>query len=129
MFTEVLNKKGSVYKVKKIHSQKEFYLVSDGITHSHGDTLRKAKEDFRFKVMPEKIKKDPITKDTIITIPYYRIVTGACEWGVRSWIDSTFTGKEKTQVLEKGIKASDLLAILEKKNAYGLEEFKSLITF
>jgi len=129
MFTEVISKKGNVYKVKKVHSQKEFYLVTDGKTHAHGDTLAKAKEDFRFKLMSEKLKNEPIKEDTIITINHYRLITGACEFGVKSWIDSTFTGKEKEKVLGKGIKAKDLFPILKRKNAYGFEKFSSLITF
>jgi hypothetical protein len=46
LFTEVISKKGTTYKVKKIHSDKEFYLVTNGEFHAHGDTPEKAKEDF-----------------------------------------------------------------------------------
>jgi len=129
IFTEVISKKGNVYKVKKIHSQKEFYLITDGKTHAHGETIEKAKEDFRFKLISDKLKKEPIKEDTIITIQYYRIVTGACELGVRNWIDNTFDGKEKEAVLKNGIKAKELLPILKKNAAYGLEKFQSLISF
>ena len=119
IFTEVVNKRGNVYRVKKIHSQKEFYLVTDGTTHAHGDTLAKAKEDFRFKVIAEKLKKDPITKDTIITIQYYRIITGACEIGVNNWM-------EQNKIKKDRYKASELFPILEKTNAYGFDKFKQL---
>jgi hypothetical protein len=123
IFTEVLNKRGNVYRVKKLHSTKEFYLVTDGkSTHAHGDTLQKAKEDFRFKVIAEKLKKDPIKEDTIITMQYYRIVTGACEMGVKNWMDQNNIKLEK-------IKAKDLLPILKKTNAYGYDRFKNLVTF
>lgn len=121
IFTEVVNKRNNAYRVKKINSQKEFYLVTDGKTHAHGDTLKKATEDFNFKLIAEKIKKDPITKDTVITIQYYRIVTGACEFGCKEFVD-----KHK---LKDSYKAKDLLPILEKHNAYGLDRIKSLITF
>ena len=129
IFTEVVNKRGNVYRVKKIHSQKEFYLVTDGTTHAHGDTLQKAKEDFRFKLIADKLKKDPIKENTVITIQYYRIITGACEMGCRNWIDNIFNEKEKANVLKNGIKAKDLLPLLKNNNAYGFEKFKSLITF
>jgi hypothetical protein len=122
IFTEVINKRGNVYRVKKLHSQKEFYLVTDGITHSHGETLKQAKEDFRFKLIAEKLKKDPIKKDTLITIQYYRIVTGACREGVKQWMAQNGIKKES-------YKAKDLLPILEKTNAYGLDRFKKLIAF
>ncbi len=127
MLTEVLQKRGNVYRVRKIHSVKEFYLVTDGTTHAHGDTLKQAKRDFEFKLIAEKLKSDPIKEDTIITIQYYRIVTGACEAGVRRWIDSVFSGKEKERILKDGIKAVELLPLLKKHNAYGFEKFNSLI--
>ncbi len=122
ILTEVVSKKGNVYKVKKLHSSKEFYLVTDGETHAHGETLAKAKEDFRFKLTSEKLKSEPIKADTVITINYYRLITGACEMGVKSWMQQNNISKES-------YKASELLPILEKTNAYGLEKFKSLISF
>ena len=122
ILTEVVSKKGNVYKVKKLHSPKEFYLVTNGEVHAHGETLEKAKEDFRFKITSEKLKSDPIKADTMITINYYRLITGACEMGVKSWMQQNNLTGEK-------YKASELLPILEKTNAFGLEKFKSLIAF
>jgi hypothetical protein len=122
IFTEVVSKKGNIYRVKKVHSQKEFYLVTDGSTHAHGDTLKEAKEDFDFKLISEKLKNEPIKADTIIDINYYRLITGACELGVRSFIEQHGLKKEK-------YKASELLPILEKNHAYGLERFKKLVAF
>jgi len=129
MFTEVLSKKGNVYKVRKVHSTKEFYLVTDGKTHAHGETLQKAKEDFRFKLIAEKLKSEPILEDTIITIKHYRLLTGACELGVNSWMQSQFNEKERAIIIEKGIKAKELLPILVKSNAYGIDRFKKLVKF
>jgi len=129
MFTEVLNKKGNVYRVRKIHSTKEFYLVTDGTTHAHGETLQRAKEDFRFKLISEKLKTEPIKEDTIITINYYRVVTGSCEMGVKSWMNQVFNAEELANVTKNGIAAKDLLPILKKHNAYGLERFQKMITF
>jgi len=129
MFTEVVNKKGGVYKVRKVHSTKEFYLVTDGTTHAHGETIRQAREDFEFKIVSEKLKSEPIKEDTVITVKHYRLITGACELGVKSWLQETFTDKERAEVLENGIKAKDLLPILIKKNAYGIDRFKKLVTF
>jgi len=123
IFTEVLSKKGNVYKVKKLNDPKEFYLVSDGQSfHSHGDTLKQAKEDLRFKMIADKLKKEPIKKDTIITVQYYRIITGACEAGVKNWMKEN--NIKKTQY-----KASELLPLLEKTNAYGVHRFKELVQF
>jgi len=123
IFTEVLSKKRNIYKVKKLNDPKEFYLVSDGQSfHAHGDTLKQAKEDLRFKMIADKLKKEPIKKDTIITVQYYRIITGACETGVKNWMKEN--NIKKTQY-----KASELLPLLEKTNAYGVHRFKELLNF
>jgi len=122
IFTEVISKKGNVYRVKKVHSQKEFYLVTNGEFHAHGDTLEKAKEDFRFKQLADKLKNEPINADTIVSIKHFRLITGACEYGTKSWL-------EQNNIKVDSMKASELLPLLEKTNAYGLEKFKKLITF
>ena len=127
--TEVLSKKGRVFTVKKIGSEKISYLVSDGKTHAHGETVEQARSDYRFKLIAAKLKNDPIKADTIITIPYYRAVTGACEFGVRQWVDSVFSEKEKATILKNGIKAVDLLPLLKKNSAFGLGKFESLLAF
>jgi hypothetical protein len=130
IFTEVISKKGRVYTVKNIGSDRLYYLATDGkSTHAHGDTVEQAKADLRFKLIAEKLKNDPIKPDTIITIPYYRAVTGACETGVRQWMDSTFTQDQKADILANGITAEKLLPILKKKNAWGVEKFQSLAAF
>jgi len=46
---------------------------------AHGNTVKKAIGDLEFKFVAEKLKKEPIKKDTIITDMYYRLITGACE--------------------------------------------------
>ena len=129
IFTEVISKKGRVYTVKNIGSDKHYYLVTDGKTHAHGDTIEQAKADFRFKVIAAKFKNEPIKPDTVITIPYYRAITGACEFGVKSWMDNTFTATEKADILKNGITAEKLFPILKLKQAYGFEKFESLVAF
>jgi hypothetical protein len=130
ILSEVITKKGNVYTIKNIGKKINGYLVTDGkFTHSHGDTMQKAKEDFKFKLVSEKLKKDPIKEDTVITIQYYRTITGACESGVKNWMDRVFNEKEKAIILKSGIKAKDLLPILAGNNAYGFKKFKSLVQF
>lgn len=130
ILTEVISKKGNIYKVRKIHSSKEFYLVTDGKIHAHGDSIKSASEDFKFKIISEKLKNEPITEETEITVLHYRTVTGACEFGCRDFMDKNNIPYEiiNDKVVEKNkIKAKDLLPMLEKSNAYGFERFKSLI--
>ena len=125
-----------IYKIKIVGQFKESWLVVKGNYSAHGETLKKANEDLQFKIVAEKLKKEPIKPDTIITVEYYRIVTGACREGIRLWLTAnniphTVTGTgDNMRVVEKTpIKAKDLLPILEKSHAWGFECFKSLITF
>jgi hypothetical protein len=104
-------------------------MVTDGaFTHAHGDTLKEAKESFNFKIESERIKSDPITLETIVKIQHYRIVTGACEFGVKNWIEQNIPQEKRAAILKNGIKAKDLLPMLEKTDAYGLSRFKALLT-
>ncbi len=98
------------------------YICRKGEYTAHGATVKKAKEDLLFKINAEKIKKSPILADTKMTIMHYRLITGACESGVQNWLNNNPKVKE-------GIKAKDLLPILEQTNAYGLDAFKKLIRF
>ena len=121
LFTEVVRKRGNVYVVKKINATKEFYLVTDGDGNwSHGDTLKKAKEDLVFKVLSEKMKNEPLSMESIVDVPRYRAITGACSTGVQMFRDAHGLTKDRYTVKE-------LLPILEKNNAYGIQRFKQLI--
>ena len=97
-----------------------FAAEKDGF-FAHGETIKKAIGDLQFKIVSEKLKNEPINEDTIFTIQYYRLLTGACEFGVKEWMNS--------HKINEGITAKELLPILEKTNAYGLSKFKQLITF
>ena len=95
------------------------YLSEKDGFFAHGETIKKSIEDLEFKILSEKLKNEPIKKDTILTIQYYRLLTGACELGVKEWMS--------TNKIDEGITALELLPILEKTNAYGLEKFKKLM--
>ena len=99
----------------------EFIVEKDNKT-AHGKTVKKAIQDLEFKFVVEKIKQDKIKEDTIITEQHYRYLTGACENGIKQW-------KNNNNIDVDEIKAIDLLPILEKTNAYGLNKFKELIGF
>ena len=98
------------------------YVASKDNKTAHGKTIKKAINDLGFKFIAEKLKKEPIKEDTIITDSYYRIITGACSQGVSDW-------KRRNNITKEKIKAKELLPILEKTNAYGLDKFKNLISF
>ena len=120
----ILSKVKSVTKKKdyKIYTATNGYIAQKGKYTSHGKTIKTAIQDLEFKFIADKLKKEPITKDTIITPMYYHTVTGACKMGIESWMRNNNIEADK-------IKAKDLLPILEKTNAYGYSKFKSLIAF
>ena len=122
MFCEVISHRNNVYKVKNIGESNPYFIVGEGRFFAHGETLKKANEDLQFKIISEKLKSEPILADTVIDIKYYRLLTGACEFGVNQWI-------KENKIKQTSFKASELLPLLQKTNAYGLEKFKSLLTF
>jgi len=100
----------------------ETVLVEKDGFFAHGETVKKAIEDLQFKIAAETIKKEPIGEDTVITELYYRTVTGACEQGIKNW-------REENNITVESLTAKELLPILEKTNAYGIEKFKALVNF
>ncbi len=120
--TELNGTTYTIYFCAKINKSDRFYIANKDNFYAHADELKKAFEDLEFKIIAEKLKKDPIKKDTVITMQYYRIITGACEMGCKNWM-------EQNKITTESITAEKLLPILEKSGAYGLESFKRLIQF
>jgi hypothetical protein len=121
IFTEVVKQKGNVYHVKKLNEDKVFYLITDGERWSHGDTLKEAKEDLVYKVT-NKTKDDYklLTKTSVLTfeeaVVCYRVITGACSFGVKDFVKNKLEKVEKNYSIE---------TIIEKTiGCYGNEEFK-----
>ena len=86
-------------------------------------TWKKAIADLQFKIVAEKLKKKPIKADTLVTVNHYRLLTGACEFGVKQWMEQNkLTGHEE-------MRADKLLPILEKTGEYGFDKFKQLVSF
>ena len=121
------NKKGY-----NIYTTTNGYVAEKGNYTAHGNTIKKCIEDLEFKIIAEKLKNEPIKKDTEFTVKYYRLLTGACDLGCRSFMQNNnipFNVIDNNTVEIKPIKAVDLLPMLEKSNAYGYEKFKSLVNF
>jgi hypothetical protein len=121
IFTEVVKKKGNVYHVKKLNNDKIFYLITDGEKWSHGDTLKEAKEDLVYKVT-NKTKDDykDLNKSSVLTfeesVVCYRVITGACSFGVKDFVKNKLGKVEKSYSIE---------TIIEKTiGCYGNENFK-----
>ena len=98
------------------------YVSEKGGFYAHGETVKKSISDLQFKIVSEKLKNEPINADTMISINHYRLITGACELGVKSW-------QKSNNMIKDSYRADELLPILEKTNAYGQDKFKELINF
>ena len=105
----------------EITSKEAFVVDKDGFS-AHAETLKEAIVELNFKIVAEKLKNDPIHENTLITDNYYRSVTGACKLGIKQW-------REQNNITSEEITAKELLPILEKTKAYGLNRFKKLIEF
>ena len=116
---------GKLLKTECFVAEKESFFA-------HGTTVKKAISDLQFKIVAEKLKHQPIDKDTDLTVKYYRLLTGACDMGCRNWMKSNnipFNIVDGDTVETSPIKAKDLIPMLEKTNAFGIEKIKKLITF
>jgi hypothetical protein len=108
-----------------------YVAKKDGFT-AHGKNIKQAILDVQFKIIAEKLQNEPITPDTELTVMHYRTVTGACDFGCREFMDKNgiaYNVVDGRTIEKSPIKAKDLLPILEKSNAYGLDKFKRLINF
>ena len=106
IFCEKIEQKGKVIKCKKINKEEYFYVVTDGNgLHAHGKTIQEAKVDLKYKIT----KKDlsvykNIDKDKKYSyddcIVMYRSVTGACQYGVKQFIENNKIKKKSYSVNE-----------------------------
>jgi hypothetical protein len=120
VLARTVSTRGPVSRVIICGKTEVSYLVTDGEAFSHGKTLTEARDGLLFKIG----KRDPsefkgwklsqtVTKRDAIRA--YRVITGACEGGVRSWLEQR-TAPEKITVEE---------IITLTKGAYGAETFAS----
>ena len=126
IFTELINKKGNVYKVKKLNQTEESYIVTDGNgKFSHGKTLKEVKEDLIYKLTSnaDKSKYKDLTLQSKLTfeegIEAYRIITGACSFGVKDFVETNKI-KKTSYTIEEIIKLT--------ANSYGGNSFKEFFT-
>ena len=121
MFTEIVHRRGNIFKVKKLNDDKIFYLVTDGNNKwSHGVTLKQAKDDLIYKIKSSDTSEyKNFTKDTSVSfekgIEMYRTITGACSFGVKDFVKTK-------NIKNKKYKISEIIKITE--NSYGHKEFK-----
>ena len=104
VFARVISTKGSVKKLKN-DDDEIFYLVTDGTNSAHGDTIKEARESLLYKI-GDRDKSDyaDVKLGDKFTVPelavMYRVITGACEYGVKSFIKGQGKMKKKYSVSE-----------------------------
>jgi hypothetical protein len=121
IFTEVVSHRGNVYHVRKIAETKIFYLVTDGQGNwSHGDTMKEAKSDLIFKIS-NRTKNDykhlKLTDSLTFedAIACYRVITGACSFGTKDFVQNRLKNKQKKYTISEMIKVT--------KGEYGNHSF------
>ena len=122
IFTKIVEQKGNVYHIQKDGNKEITYLVTDGEGHwSHGDTLEEAKDDLIFKITDgDKSDYEGLTMNSELSfedaIVCYRIITGACSFGTRDFVENRLGKNRKDKYTIKEI-------INLTKGEYGNEEF------
>ena len=94
IFSRVLKRKGNVYHIAQIGSDKVRYLVTDGNGRwAHGDTIKEVKADLIYKISDRNTDKyKGLSLDTRLTfaeaVECYRVITGACAAGTKMFVAS-----------------------------------------
>src|SRR6185295_13984488 len=100
-------KKGLVYRVRYLTRQDVIYLVTDGHgKFAHGDTIKAAREALVYKIGDrDKGRYQSMTKETILKFPEaieaYRVITGACETGVKNFMSRKVGTPKKTYAIKE----------------------------
>ncbi|MCG8583715.1 MAG: hypothetical protein MI757_03290, partial [Pirellulales bacterium] len=103
MFGEVISRRSDaereIYKLRSLGRDDVFFLVEQNGITAHGDSIRDAMLDLRFKAED----RDPsdyeqLTAESELSLEdavvCYRTITGACQFGVRDYLDNRLP-KEK----------------------------------
>ena len=93
--------KVEIFTVENFPQKKKSYVVKKGETFSHGETVEKAIEGLRYKLSDRDTSRFKKWKlDTKVSeedaIQAYRAITGACEFGVKSFVESVKIPKSLT---------------------------------
>ena len=118
VLARIVSTRGPVSRVVICGKTEVSYLVTDGEAFSHGKTLAEARDGLLFKIGKRDTSEFKAwTLDLEVTkrdaIRAYRIITGACEGGVRAWMENRNTPEKIT--------VSGILELT--KGAYGADAF------
>ena len=122
MFTAIDSHHGNVYRVHKLNSSEQLYLVTDSENHwAHGRTLQEARADLIFKINDRdtSVYRNMSLNDTITyeeAIAAYRTITGACAAGTKDFIENRLPKPHKDKYT-----VQEIIALTEKE--YGGKKF------
>ena len=119
ILAKLISRRGPVSRVIICGKNEISYLVTDGETYAHGKTLKEARESLIYKITSRDTSEFKVWRlDEIVTkrdaIRAYRAITGACEAGVRTWMEQRKT--------PESISIKDIIKLTE--GSYGAREFK-----
>jgi hypothetical protein len=120
---EVVGKKGNIYYVKSINKEEISYLVTDGNNkYAHGNTLSEARKSLIFKIgNRDKSKYEKLNSLHTFSlgeaIECYRVITGACEGGVRNFME-----RKEIDKIKDNYSIQEIITLTE--GDYGSKEFK-----
>ena len=108
IFSQLISHKGNVSIIRKIGTQKNIYLVTDGNGKwAHGVTIAEARKDLIYKIgNRDKSAYEHLTLDSELTfeecIECYRVITGACTAGTKDYVENRLPKphKEKYTIRE-----------------------------
>ncbi len=123
ILAKIVSRRGNVWRVVVCGKKEISYVVSNGYAYSHGKTLKEARDGLMYKISSrDKSKFKTWTLDRVVSkaeaIEAYRVITGACEAGVRQWMEHH---KTPDRITVKGI-------IELTKDTYGDKEFETFFT-
>ena len=119
ILARIVSQRGPVQRVIICGKTEVSFLVTNGDAWSHGKTLAEASDGLMFKIgSRDKSEFKAWTLDRVVTrgeaIKAYRVITGACEGGVRAWMETRSTPEKIT--------VKEIIALT--KGAFGAGEFK-----
>ena len=112
ILAKILEKKRNIYKIQIVGQTKVSFCIEVDGQFSHGDTIKQAKEDLKYKISNrDKSQYESWTLDKKITlkqaIEMYRVVTGACEMGTKHFVENVLTVKKKYYTIKEVIELTD----------------------
>jgi hypothetical protein len=123
VLARIVSQRGHVSRVIVCGKKDISFIVTDGDSHSHGATLKEARDGLLYKISSRDTSEfKRWTLEKVVSkrdaIRAYRAITGACELGVRDWM-------EQHEVPEK-ISVGEIIKLTN--GSYGSEEFEKFFT-